>query len=236
MRKSWVVVAMVLSLVSSGWTTAQAGDDWDAQVSRQCPHMAAWIRAKDIEAAAHQKTQPLGKPSEPELRAELLKMSDADQKARNAVIADGFKHAGPIKAMWAVDAGNLPHLKRMVAAQGIPTVAQVGKDGVEAALLLVQHADRDPGFQMKVLDQLQASPDHGGVSAQQFTLLTDRVLVAQHKPQRYGTQFTMKDGKLKADPMEDPANVDKRRVAAGLPPLADYACMLGIDYRAQGKP
>lgn len=235
MRKSWAWGAAVL-LVCGALTTAQAADDWDAQVAKQCPRMAAWMQAKEAEVAAQRKAHPAGKPGEPALRAELLKMRDADEKARNAAIADGFKHPELIKAMLAVDAANLPRLRQIVATQGIPTLAQVGEDGVEAALLLVQHADRDPAFQTKVLDQLQASPDHGGVSAQQFTLLTDRVLLAQHKPQRYGTQFKMKDGKLQADPMEDPVNVDKRRVAAGLPPLADYACMLSIEYRTPAKP
>ncbi len=235
MRKSWAMGAMAVLLASGGWTTAQAGDDWDAQLNQQCPRMAAWIQAKQAEVAAHRKAHPLGKPSEPALRAELLKMGDADQQARNAAIADGLKHPELMKAVLAVDAANLPRIKQLVSTRGFPTPAQVGEDGVQAAFLLVQHADRDPAFQTKVLEQLQASPDHGGVSAQEFTLLTDRVLLAQHQPQRYGSQFAMKDGKLQASPMEDPTNVDQRRRAAGLPPLADYACMLGIEYRMPAK-
>lgn len=171
----------------------------------------------------------MGKPSEPDLHAELLKMSDADKKARDDVIASGFKDQGLMKVMLAVDASNLPRIKQIDARQGFPTAAQVGYDGVQAAFILVQHADSDPAFQMHVLDELKSRLNQGDVGVWNFTLLTDRVLLAQHKPQRYGTQFWVsnENGKIDLKPKltEDPANVDKRRAAIGLPPLADYKCM-----------
>ncbi|WP_192158614.1 DUF6624 domain-containing protein [Rhodanobacter sp. 7MK24] len=237
MRKSWAVATVVALMVSGGPATAQAGDDWDAQMAKQCPDMVAWMHAKEAEVTADRKAHPLGKPSEPELRAGLLKMGDADQKARNAVIADGYKHQELAKTVLAVDARNLPRIKQIDTVQGFPTPVQVGNDGVQAAFILVQHADRDPAFQAHVLDELKSRPDQGGVGAQDYALLTDRVLLAQHKLQRYGTQFTATDGKtqMQPRPMEDPANADKRRTAIGLPPLADYACMLGVTYRVPAK-
>ena len=54
--------------------------------------------------------------------------------------------------------------------------------------------------------------------------------VAQGKPQRFGTQFSMHDGRLQADPIDDPAHVDGRRAGVGLMPLADYACLLQVVY------
>ena len=42
------------------------------------------------------------------------------------------------------------------------------------------------------------------------------------KPQRYGTQFDRDDdGLLSPVPCDDPALVDRRRAALGLPPLAE---------------
>ena len=52
-----------------------------------------------------------------------------------------------------------------------------------------------------------------------ITYLTDRVLVGEGKPQRYGTQLENKDGKLTPYPLEDPENVDERRRAIGMSPL-----------------
>lgn len=238
MRKSWAAAAMAALMVSGGAATVQAGDDWDAQVTKQCPGMASWMHAKEAEATAYRKAHPLGKPSEPGLRTELLEMSGADQKARNAEIADGYKHQELWKAVKAVDDHNRPRIEQIDAAQGFPTPGQVGHDGVLAAFLLVQHADSDPAFQAHVLGELKSRPDQGGIGAQDYALLTDRVFLAQHKLQRYGTQFTPPDGKtqMRPRPMEDPANVDKRRVAIGLPPLADYVCMLGMTYRVPAKP
>lgn len=239
MRKSCTAAAMAVLMVSGGLVTAQAGDDWNAQVTKQCPEMAAWMQAKEAEVTAYRKAHPLGKPSEPDVRAELLKMVDADQKARNAVSADGFKDQGLLKAMLAVDASNLPHIKQIDARQGFPTAAQVGRDGVQAAFLLVQHADSDSTFQAHVLDELKSRPDQGGVGAQDYALLTDRVLLAQHKPQRYGSQFWInnENGKIKMQQKstEDPANVDKRRAAIGLPPLADYECVMQMSYAPPAK-
>ena len=233
MRKAWLWG--VAGVMAGCMAVAQAADSGDAQMAKQCPGLAAWIQAKKAEVAAQRKAKPPTRPIQPALRAGLLKMSDADQKARNAVVADGGKHVASIKAMLAVDARNLPRIKRIDAKQGFPTRAQVGSDGVEAAWLLVQHADSDPAFQAHVLAELRPRLHGGGISAQDFALLTDRVLVAQHKPQRYGTQFKVVEGRMQADPTEDPANVDKRRLAIGLPPMADYECALRVYYHLPAK-
>ena len=68
-----------------------------------------------------------------------------------------------------------------------------------------------------------------------LALLTDRVLLAEGKKQLYGTQFTFVNGKLKPHPIQDEANVDKRRAEAGLPPLAEYAKMLEKVYGSPKK-
>ncbi len=61
------------------------------------------------------------------------------------------------------------------------------------------------------------------ISQNHFAYLTDRVLLAEGKKQLYGTQFDWVDGKLLPQPLEDEANVDKRRAEAGMSPLAQYA-------------
>ncbi|MEW9572085.1 DUF6624 domain-containing protein [Rhodanobacter sp. Si-c] len=224
----------------SGWLmAAHAADDADAQWARQCPGMAAWAKAQEARVAAERKAHPSVKPSQPALRDELLQMGEADTQARNAAIAGGGKDPALFKAVYDVDGRNLPRIKQIDAELGFPTPAQVGSDGMHAAWLIVQHADRDPDFQMHVLEELRARPGHGGVDAQEYAALTDRVLLAQHKPQRYGTQFDPKgisDGELKPSPMEDAVHADQRRAAIGLPPLADYKCMLQVVYKVPAKP
>ena len=92
---------------------------------------------------------------------------------------------------------------------------------MHAARLLVQHADMDRKFQHRCLDLMAALPKDE-VSQSNIAYLTDRVLLAEGKNQMYGTQLKDVDGKLKPFPIEDEANVDRRRCEVGLPPLAKY--------------
>ena len=99
----------------------------------------------------------------------------------------------------------------------------VGEDAALAAFLMVQHADRDPDFQKKCLPLLEAAVQATEASGSHYAYLTDRVLLAEGKPQRYGSQFQTVDGKSVPLPLEDPDNVDARRQAVGLRPMAEYA-------------
>jgi hypothetical protein len=181
---------------------------------------------------------------EPELRAELLRRAKADQDVRGAVtrwmmqfgnsdVADEAAFEASLnasqkaefkrfsEAMRRVDTENTGRLGEIVERHGWPTRTLVGEDGANAAWLLVQHADLSPKFQRKCLD-LMARVPRDEVSPRDLAYLTDRVLLAEGKKQVYGTQFTMANGKCTPRPLEDEANVDKRRKEVGLPPLAEY--------------
>lgn len=187
----------------------------------------------------------------PELRGELLTRTKTDQDARKALTqwmkVHGRDGAGGAAArtdeekaelakltarVQAADEDNTKWLQGVVEKHGWPTNTLVGKDGANAAWLLVQHADRDPKFQRRCLD-LMAKLPAGEVSQSNLAYLTDRVLLAEGKKQRYGTQVTVVDGKWTPRPLEDEANVDKRRAAAGLSPLAEY---LKVIERVYGSP
>jgi hypothetical protein len=181
---------------------------------------------------------------EPELRAELLRRMKADQDVRGAIakwmtqfgngdIADEAAFEASLDAkrkaefkqfaetMKRVDTENTARLGEIVERHGWPTFTLVGKGGAKAAWILVQHADLSPKFQRKCLDLMAKAP-RDEIFPDDFAYLTDRVLLAEGKMQVYGTQFTMANGKCKPRPLEDEANVDKRRREVGLPPLAEY--------------
>jgi hypothetical protein len=128
-----------------------------------------------------------------------------------------------------IDEANTQWLKQIISEHGWPTISLVGPDGASAAWLLVQHADRDPAFQRKCLDLMTALPKDE-VSQKDLAYLTDRVLLKEGKQQLYGTQFTSDGGKWIPRPLEDEPNVDSRRAAVGLPPLAEYARQLSEVY------
>ena len=177
---------------------------------------------------------------DPGLRDQLLARVARDQAIRDTSVVQmretGTNTPALIRSEQAVDSANLAWLKPQLERAGFPTMAQVGRDGVFAAALLVQHADDDPSFQAAVLPQIEAAFKAGVVSGEWVALLTDRVAKAQGRPQRYGTQATMTGGRLVIDPIADSAQVDARRAAMGLPPLADYKRMLDSVYAPPQAP
>lgn len=190
---------------------------------------------------------------EPKLQTELLDRVKTDQAARIA-ITDFMKKHGTggmvdvaklspelktehdklVHAITDADEHNTKWLAKIIEKQGWPTQSLVGKDGAHSAWLLVQHADADSKFQRKCLDLMTKAPKDE-VSQTDVAYLTDRVLLAEGKKQLYATQFTSANGKWEPRPLEDPANVDKRRKEAGLQPLAEYAKMLEEAYGKAGK-
>jgi hypothetical protein len=152
-----------------------------------------------------------------ELRAELLRRVAVDQEAR---------HALDMEAMTKADEENLPWLKQVVASAGWPGRSLVGEDGAHAAWLLAQHADSDLEFQRRCLDLLTAAVQDGEATAVEQAYLTDRVLLAEGKPQEYGTQAIATDGGFQPRKLRDPEHVDQRRASVGLGSLAEYMAMM----------
>jgi Family of unknown function (DUF6624) len=100
------------------------------------------------------------------------------------------------------DAARTKRLKETVAAYGWPTVALIGRDGVDAAWLILQHSP-DTSWQEEMLPRLQAPSEAGDIPQADVALLTDRVLVHAGRPQRYGSSFSIVSGRLVADAIED---------------------------------
>jgi hypothetical protein len=92
---------------------------------------------------------------------------------------------------------------------------------------MLQHADADRPFQKEGLALMKVAVDAKEASPGHYAYLVDRVLTGEGKKQLYGTQLTQKDGKLVPLPIEDEANVDKRRAAMGLKPLKEYLESIG---------
>ncbi|PKV14430.1 hypothetical protein CVO74_01330 [Xanthomonas prunicola] len=97
-----------------------------------------WARTR-AEAA---RASEIASPTDPALRPSLLEMKRVDRQA-----STGDWSPASMTKMAAVDATHLPQMRRIVAEhKGLPGAAQVGRDGVAGAWLLVQHADADPAF------------------------------------------------------------------------------------------
>jgi len=208
-------------LLLAGPAFAEEGDPELAAALLKCPGAAPFVEADRLRAGERKNTRSDAVPSEPALRQQLLDMAQVDQEARQ-----GEWTRAMVENLQAVDAANLPRIKQIVATHGgLPSAAQVGSDAVSAAWVLVQHADADVALQRQVVASIEPRVQRGEISAHDFALLTDRVLVNSGELQRYGSQLLAVDGRWQAKPMEAPEQVDQRRAAIGQMPLADYICV-----------
>lgn len=153
------------------------------------------------------------------LRQTLLKMAQEDQS--EAALA--FKGPVPNAAEHAY--ARVALLKQIVAEFGWPGISLVGPEGADAAWLIAQHADFDVPFQRQCLVLVEEAYSKGEVTGMHLAYLTDRVLIAERKPQLYGTQ----GAPIYSD--EEKARVEARRKKLGLPSMAEMAREKGKMYQ-----
>jgi hypothetical protein len=148
------------------------------------------------------------------LRETLLQMARDDQDGIRLATADPSKPMDEAteQRVHELNSRNASAIRRIVETRGWPGISLVGPDGAGAAWLVVQHMDYDLAFQERCLALMQAAFEKGEVLPRNLAYLTDRVLTAQGKPQRYGTQGRGVDSPA------DEARIDRNRAAIGLPP------------------
>lgn len=240
--KAIIVLAATVGLgLCFGARPALAGQ-LQQRIEAQCPAVAAWFDRDQggLDAAQRHALKSIH-PSDPALAAQLAKRYARDQAAEQAVIhAHGFNgskagvtQSASMRHLLAIQKTDLEWFKPIVDAHGFPTVQQVGLEGVEHAWMLVQHADTDPAFQAKVLAELKPRLSVEPFLKSDYALLFDRVRIAQHQNQLYGTQFTTRDGRMVMQPTDDVAQLDARRAGMNLMPISDYRCYLGVMYHMQ---
>ena len=195
-----------------------------------------------VTSSAQHRTNRINSPSfrMPRLRQELLKRVSEDQRIRNELIKKGIDHPDQalLDQMNRIDAVNTARIKVIIKQYGWPGPKLIGRDGTDAFFLLAQHGD--PAFQKKVLPLVQKAYQRGILTGQSYALFSDRVLVGSGKLQIYGTSARPIDqwnGREPVfDPIEDEANVDKRRAKVGLMPLSEYREFLKQLYFPHEKP
>jgi hypothetical protein len=172
--------------------------------------------------------------TKPELRDELIAMRERDQAARfacmNGTADDQAKCF--VKTLEEIDKPNTKRLNEVFAEHGFPTTALVGRDGVQAFVLILQHSG-DLELKKKSQKGMKRAYEDKIISVMDYTNFVDRLLTDQGKLQIYGSGFETKDGKFVMRPVEDPKNLDKRRKKIGLMPIAEYAKMLGEMYKLE---
>ena len=183
------------------------------------------------------RQSPLTEQERSAIASELLARLEQDQyyRAFDYSTAADTTRRRMMREVTSVDSANLAYIRQLVDSIGWPGGDRFGADAAHAAFMLVQHADRDPDFQARMLPQLTAAVERGEASPIDLAYLVDRVRVKQGRPQVYGTQYDVAkdaagnvtagpDGKLRylIPVVVKPDELDARRAAAGLKPWSEY--------------
>jgi len=117
--------------------------------------------------------------------------------------------------IFDADTANQDKLDRLILQCGWPGRLDA-KRAAFSAFIIIQHAPLD--YQLKYYERVAAANRRGEIPSDKFAWLVDRIRMKQGKPQLYGTEFDYGSGEVA--PIDDPANLDRRRKAMGLPPMA----------------
>ena len=182
------------------------------------------------------------------VRRELVKMGEDDQKHRQEMMGLMGRMAGSdskkVAKRWkqaverqnALDSRNRQRLDEIVKEHGWPKRSVFGEEATGVAFLVVQHAELD--YQKKYLPLIKEAVAQKEARRSDLAMLEDRILTREGKKQIYGTQLRLNQTtqRMELYPIEEEENVDARRTAAGLEPLAVYLKrVFGIDYAPQKK-
>jgi hypothetical protein len=155
----------------------------------------------------------------------ILAVAKEDQRLRFQLDVGSDKDE-----LWAKitrqDAKSTKMIKSIIQEIGWPTISKVGEKASQAAWLLVQHADKDLGFQKECLELMKATIED--VRLSDIAFLTDRIRMSEGQPQLYGTQFIPAADGLTYVPydIEDANNVDIRRREMGLKTLEENTAQI----------
>jgi hypothetical protein len=191
------------------------------------PRICYLIGALTLGCVRAQTASTTGLVQMPDLRAEIERRVAVDQAVQLQI---GERQAagqavGPadFATRDSIFAANLERMRVILGQYGWPGRRLVGEAGSHGAWLLLQHADKDTALQRNALALLTRAVSAGDASGRDLAYLTDRVRIAEGRPQLYGTQLDYDSrGCASPKPSDDPAQLDARRAAMGLEPVGDY--------------
>lgn len=118
---------------------------------------------------------------------------------------------------------HIEELDNIVVEYGFPTYEMVGYHAMQGVKLIILHS------RLEILEKYESEfKKYFGMK--RFAYLIDKQRVAKKEKQLYGTQGHFDENKnLVFYPIEDEANVNKRRIEAGMEPIEYYAKTLGVE-------
>jgi hypothetical protein len=176
-------------------------------------------------ATTAQTTTKLNKP----LADSLASLIETDQIISSGPKPNTGRFANMGAQQWgaykdSVHSNHKEIAEKIFNQYGFPGFDLVGKTGSKHFWLVVQHSDKYPDFQQRVLVGMKKELDRNNTDAIDYAYLTDRVLLHNGQKQLYGTQVMYNGTLCQAypKPVADSTALDTRRKKIGLGPIRVY--------------
>jgi hypothetical protein len=159
------------------------------------------------------------------------KTRDAIAKSLSMTLSKADNYYGAKQGI--ADSLNVIFVEGVFKKYGYPGKTLVDTPTNEAAWYVIQHSHKIDQY----MPLMKTAAEKGELPFKLYAMMLDRQLMNQGKEQIYGTQVACHKFKNIKDecivwPIKDPANVNQRRKAAGLPLTVEQnATRLGVIYR-----
>jgi hypothetical protein len=196
-------------------------------------HFAQDLRAASSNESVRRELVRMGEDNQKH-RQEMMVLMDRLAASDSEKMAKKWKQA--VERQNELDGKNRQRLDEIVKEHGWPKKSVFGEEASGVAFLIVQHAETD--YQKKYLPLIKEAVAQKEARQSDLAMLEDRILTREGNKQIYGTQLRLNQTtqRMELYPIEDEANVDARRAAVGLEPLAEYLKKaIGIDYAPPKK-
>jgi hypothetical protein len=173
------------------------------------------------------QSDSLSKAKRNEIIQELDSIVNIDQKYRqisHSVRLEFGNESDTIKKLWKVisysDSLNLIKVSEILDHYGWLGPVEIGYKCNNALFLVIQHSNKST--MEKYLPMMKEAVANGNAYADQLALLVDRIELLNDRPQIYGSQITLREGKYVLYKVKDIKNVNTRRAEVGLGTLEEY--------------
>ncbi|MDR1347372.1 MAG: hypothetical protein LBJ63_02930 [Prevotellaceae bacterium] len=192
-----------------------------------------WNYIIDIVKGNYEKTSKLDKA----LSAKLDSMYREDRLCRLEIDEAEQKYGRNSKEVQELfsmmnkkNSDNVVEVTKILDERGWLGPDIIGERGSKTLFLVMQRADMQT--QENYFHVMEKAVQQGDADPADLALLEDRIALKYGKPQIYGSQIgiDLKTGKYYVIPLEDPDNVDERRLKVGLGKYKDYLSIFGLTW------
>jgi hypothetical protein len=165
------------------------------------------------------------------IRQELVQLGSEDQEARQGLSPERMQDTAFALRMLRGDSARTARLQAIVTEHGWPDSVRAGREAAEAAFLILQHSPAHE-FQRQMVPIIEALALEGIMPRGEAAMLIDRVLMHEGLRQRFGTQFTLVEGRWILHPVEDELRLNDLRESMHLPSMEEYMRVMEEVYGA----